>query len=288
MKRFIPFLMIAFAMLTMGCSERVPTGFKGKVVTANGPQADILNPGNHTCFFRDRMYLIDASTVVSTEKMNILTQDKINITVDIHVRATPNLNTKNFNYLMDKMGSKFKQSTTSQYVLNSHSIYTTFIAPEIRPLSRSVINKYPINEVADNRDKIGAEIEALIKKTMANLPIKIEMVRLSNVDFPAVITNAKEKAMERKEAIEREKADMAVALLKLENRKKIAEKKKIVRAKEAEAERIYNQIIGSGLTDRYLRLREIDNQAVLNERVGAGDKVIFNAPAGGIYNVGGK
>lgn len=288
MKKLTAILLVLVAAMTMGCSQRVPTGFKGKVVTASGTSPELLPAGNHTCYGRDVMYLIDESTVAKTERLNILTKDKINITVDVKIRATPNLNSANFDYLLDKMGAKFQDAGMDEFRLPSELIYNTFIAPEIRPLIRATINKYPINEVADNRDKIGAELADAIKKTMKNLPMNIDVARLSNVDFPPEITNAKVNAMKRKEEIEQEKAQMAVDLLKLENRQKLAEKEKLVRMKEAEAEKIYNVIIGNSLTKNYLDLRRIEADLVLYKNAGDGDKVIFNAPAGSSYLFGGK
>lgn len=286
MKKLTAILLVLVAAMTMGCSQRVPTGYKGKIVTADGPTAELLGTGNHICYWRDVMYLIDESTVATTEKLNILTSDKINISVDVKIRATPDLSSANFDYLMEKMGAKFTQIDGSEYRLQSDLIYKTFIATEVRPLIRSTINKYPINEVAENRDKIGAELTDAIKKNMKNLPMNIDVVRLSNVDFPEAITQAKVNAMKRKEDLNQETAQMALDLMKLDNRQKLAEKEKIVRMKEAEAEKIYNVIVGNSLTPSYLKLREIEANLALYKNTGAGDKVIFNAPANSSYMVG--
>lgn len=277
-------LLLTLSIFAVGCTEKIPAGYKGKRLTSSGMDKELLLPGNHTCWGRDVLYTISEATHVVTERLNILTKDRINITLDLKVRATPLLNSKNFNIIMNDLSNKFVLINGDDlYSLESAWIYNAYITPALRPITRSIINKYPINEVAENRDKIGAEITEAIKVEMNDLPIAINLAKVSNIDFPKIITAAKEGAMERRELIQKEKAQMAVELLKLENRQKLAEKEKIVRMKEAEAERIYNQIVGKGLTANYLKLREIENNAILYKRVGAGDKVLFNATNGAYF-----
>ena len=101
------------------------------------------------------------------------------------------------------------------------------------------------------------------------------MVVTSNLDYPKVITDAMESKRKREIKIGEERAKQAMELLKADNRLKIAQKMKITRAAEAEAEALYNDIMAKSLTDKYLKLREIETRAILYQSVGVGDKVII-------------
>ena len=63
-------------------------------------------------------------------------------------------------------------------------------------------------------------------------------------------------------------------LLRADNRLKIAEKMKRVKAAEAEADAVAIQILGKALTNKYLELKEIEAKLVLYGKVASGDKVI--------------
>ena len=100
------------------------------------------------------------------------------------------------------------------------------------------------------------------------------MVATSNFDYPDVITDAVEKKRRKEIEIQEEKARQAMELLKADNRLKIAQKMKIVRVAEAEAEAAYVRILGEALTPRYLEMKSIEARRLLYEKVGGGDKVI--------------
>lgn len=78
-------------------------------------------------------------------------------------------------------------------------------------------------------------------------------------------------------------------MLKATNRQEIAEKMKVVRAKEAEAEAAYIAIVGKAITPEYLQRLRIQANQDLYGRVGAGDKVIVTGGEGKVIPVvGGK
>ena len=91
-----------------------------------------------------------------------------------------------------------------------------------------------------------------------------------------MITKAVEKKRRREIEIDEERAKQAKELLMAENRLKLAQKLKVTRTAEAEAEAVFNRILSGSLSDKYLRMREIEAMRILYERVGVGDKVIVS------------
>jgi len=256
-----------------GCSEQVPPGYVGVVMTPNGIEGDILPPGNHLCWGRDKMLMIDMSEVQRTEPLSILCKDDLNFKFDLKVRATlGDINNKDeMRDLLRRAGAYINK----QGLLPFAKLYEIYVKAPARTVARRVVSKYDTTQIRDNRAAIEEEIRREVLRETAGTPIKITYITTSNFDYPPVITAAVEKKREREIQVEEERATQALKLLRIKNRKALAEEAISVRAKEAEAEAVYNNILGKSLTREYLTLRSIERDVLLYNNVGQGDKVII-------------
>ncbi len=273
----LPILLLGIFFLS-GCSEQVPPGFKGMVITrSQGLTGEILEPGRHECWGFDRMVLMEDRELIVSEDMSILCADDLNFKFDLQVRARlKTANGDQFKEILNRQGSQI-QWEGSVGTLGIKVFYDTYVQPLARSIARDIVSGYETTQIRENRDQITKAIqEELLKLTNGpDCPMMITMVVTSNFDYPDIITAAVEKSREREIAIKEEQAKQAVELLKVENRLKIAEKEKITRVAEAEAEAAYNKILANGLTPEYLELRRLEALATLYESVGVGDKVII-------------
>jgi hypothetical protein len=276
-KRIFMLLAMVLVFVTFGCSQQVPPGYVGAVMTPGGIDAEILPPGNHTCWGRDKLILIDTSEIEQTEKMNILCKDDLNFRFDLKVRATILL--PDNNHLEDFLkttGAYIKWGEKSDRgALYFEKLYEIYVKAPARTVARRVVSKYTTTQIRDKRGVIEKDIRDQILAEVKGTPVKITYITTSNFDYPDVITKAVEKKREREIQVEEEEATQALELLKMRNRKALAEEAIVVRAKEAEAEAVYNKILGHSLTAEYLTLRSIERDMVLYNNVQAGDKVII-------------
>ena len=74
---------------------------------------------------------------------------------------------------------------------------------------------------ASNSDSIKAKIFKQLVQRVKGTPVEIMEVMVSNIDPPKIISDAVEKARERKEQIQQEKADQAKKSLVEKNRQKL-------------------------------------------------------------------
>jgi hypothetical protein len=275
-------LVMVLAVLAIGCTERIPPGYMGMVMTPDGLTGEVLAPGNHTCYNRDRMVLIEYVEKAYTEPLSILCDDDLNFKFDLKIRVmTLADDSKAVMELLGKQGSQISWGETVG-VLKFDVLYKTYVKDPARSIARGVVSKYKTTDIRNNRDEITKAITEQLVKAVVGTPVKISLVATSNFDYPKVITDAVEQKRKREIDIETEKAIQAMELLKLENRKILAQKKKQVRATEAEAEAVYVRVMGKALTDDYLRLRAIERDITLYKKVGPGDKVIVTGGSGGI------
>jgi len=275
-------LLVMVLAIAIGCTERVPPGYVGMVMTPSGLTGDVLAPGNHTCYNRDRLVLIEYVEKAYSEPLSILCADDLNFKFDLKIRVmTKADDNKAVMNLLGKQGSQINWGETVG-VLKFDVLYNTYVKDPARSIARGVVSKYKTTEIRDNRDAITKAITEQLIKSVSGTPVTISLIATSNFDYPDVITKAVEDKRKREIEIETEKAKQAMELLKLDNRKILAQKKKQVRATEAEAEAVYVRVMGKALTDDYLKLRALERDITLYEKVGPGDKVIVTGGAGGV------
>lgn len=279
-------IMSAIAVLLLGCNEVVPAGYVGMVQTPGGLSGQVLQPGHHTCWGRDTLKLVDTKEDAVEEKLSVLCADDLNFKFNLVTRTRLRSADGNaVKELLNRQGSKMTNG-----VLAFENLYLVYVRPEARSIARGVVNRYETTQIRENRDAIQKEIQKDLTKALEGTPMQLVSVVTSNFDYPEVVTKAVEKKRRREIEIEEEKAKQAMELLKADNRLKVAEKLKIVRAAEAEAEAVYVKIMGGALSDRYLALREIEAKKTLYNRVAQGDKVIATGDGASIPVVspGGK
>jgi hypothetical protein len=285
MKR--PMLLLALAALLGGCTTQVPPGYVGMVLTPNGFEGDILQPGNHACWGRDTMVFVEMKEETIQEPMNILCKDDLNFQFHLNVRARLRIaSAKDMKAILNRKGSDI-QVTKIGRVLSFAALYKTYINPVARSVARSEVSKYETTAVRDHRAEIEKVVLAQLIKAVEGTPLEVVTVSTSNFDYPDVITKAVEKKRTREIELQEEKAKQAMELLRADNRLKIAEKMKIVKAAEAEADAAYINILGKSLNANYLAWKRIERDVKLYERVGPGDKVIVSGSALPIVNTGG-
>jgi hypothetical protein len=285
MKKFNLFVLIMLVMamfFATGCTERVPPGYIGMVMTPSGLTGEVLAPGNHKCYNRDRMVLVEYVEKAYKEPLSILCADDLNFKFDLKIRVmTFADDNKAVMNVLGKQGSQInwgKDATVG--VLPFDILYNTYVSDPARSIARGVVSKYRTTDIRDARDEITKAITEQLVASVKGTPVKIMLMATSNFDYPKVITDAVEQKRKREIDIETEKAVQAMALLQMENRKILAQKRKHVRAIEAEAEAVYVRIMGKALTSDFLRLRAIERDVTLYENVGPGDKVIVTGNGG--------
>ncbi len=278
MKNFTRFLtltavLMLFVMFT-GCTERVPPGYVGMVQTPAGLTGIPLQPGNHTAYGRDKMVLVSMEEVTKTEKMEVLCKDDLNMKFDLKIRSRLKTQEgKSLGAVLNRQGAKIRWSGDSG-ILAFANLYNTYIQGAARSIARGVVSQYNTTDIRGNRKIIEKAIRDELLIAIKGTPVEITMVVTSNLDYPDVITNAMTLKKEREIAIGREKASQAIELLKVDNRLKIAQKEKITRAAEAEAEAIYNSVMSKSLTTKYLRLREIEAKLKLYDKIDGNTVII--------------
>ena len=191
------------AVSLAGCAPQVqvPPAYVGKILTKDGYKPETVTPSKfrleYCMVYCDQLILLQASDQSKTEPFQIfLPKDQLNMKLD--VRMTLSVNKDMIEFIYDKVPAKGS-------VISFDDIYDTYAMPVVRDVIRQVVTKYTINEIASSREQVSAELNAAVGRALSDKPIILQNLGLADVQFPPVITQAKEKAAERREQIERER-----------------------------------------------------------------------------------
>jgi len=232
-------MLLSLSMMVIGCNDVVEQGEIGRVKTADGfDESDNkpLTPGHHTCFCRDTLYRADSSLKTYCETMNILIGGKVNLKVIVTVRCGINLEReKDALSVFDKV--KAIGAPTGDGMLITHqSLYDTYVKPMVLSIPKSVFqSKVDVEEVMANCVALEDEVRQKIMKQLQTTPMKVDLVEITNYDWPESITTAQEELAAVKLKEEKEAAEIRAALKRAEGELKVKEAEKLVQMKEAEA-----------------------------------------------------
>ena len=275
----LPLLMI----VVIGCTEQVPPGYVGMVMTPDGLTGQILMTGNHSCYGRDRLVIVEMLEQANTEKLKILVADDLNFGFDLKLRSR--LNIKDGKALKSALSRQGANIIWNDNVglLKYVFFYDTYAKDISRSLSRGIVSRYKTTDISLNRKKITDDIKSAILENVAGTPVEVTMVAVSNLDYPEVVTKAVEARRKREIQIGEEKAKQAMELLRATNRLKLAEQLKAVRAAEAAKEAIYIKMVGKAITPEYLAMRRIERDIILYQNIAPGDKVIITDGSNNVF-----
>ncbi|WP_104686481.1 SPFH domain-containing protein [Helicobacter felis] len=213
--------------------------------------------------------------------------------------------------VMDSRGLTVSIELTVQYRLNSQTTPQTIatyglsweqkiINPVVRDVVRSVVGRYPAEDLPIKRNEIAALINTDINKEVSklpNAPVELSSIQLREIVLPQKIKEQIEKVQIARQESERVKYEV-------EKAKQEAQKLAALAKGEADANRIKaqgvadaivieakaksaaNLSIGQSLSDKLLSLRQIEVQGQFNEALKHNQNAqIFLVPGGAVPNV---
>ena len=273
MKRVTTIFGAAVVALSLsGCigeQTEVPPAHVGKMSTESGLQNGIIQPSKFRlegfCFNCDSLILAEASDYGARESMQIyMPRDELNLTVDVRGIFSISAEEQNIEQVFARVPAVATNQARVRLIPMS-TVYNTYAQPIVRETIRSVITKYSIAEVMENRDVISTEMSAAVRDRLASTPITTISFGLADVQPPAVIVAAREAAKEREIAIQRAEADKQVALKEAEAAYEVAVQQQEVDLKEAETQVLVNQKLTEGVNEAFVTQRWLKIMAALAE-----------------------
>lgn len=287
MKKIMVLAIAVSSMAMAGCGQRVevPPAAKGVIIGKNGIQPKVIPTSKFRlspCFaYCDKLAVVSASDVkIYEQKMPLfMPKDKLNIYVDLRGTATIPQDDKTILSLISKVAAKPVNVDKFGYhmFIDANKIYDLYGRQAVRGVVRSILVKYTIQELMENRDRISHEIFQAVNNRLvqSKTPLIISRLELANIEPPAVVLQAQEAAAKRRIEIDREKADIRIKMLKAEGELKVAKAERAVKREQALAIAEENRIAAQSVTPALLKYRQLEVfQKVLPEIAKGGNLIV--------------
>jgi len=296
-------IILVFLFIIAKPYDIINSGQVGVMVTAGKFDPMPLQPGLHFFIpFIQRVLIVDTKVRV----INYTSSEKGSVSA-----SREGLLENNSISVLDNRGLPVDVDLTVQYRLRASSAPETIaswglsweekiINPVVRDVIRSVIGKFPAEELPGKRNEIAIMIEDEIRKkveSLTNKPVELESVQLRAIILPAKIQEQIERVQVARQETERARYEVEKAKQEAEKRAAQAQGEadaKRIQAQgnaqailiEAEANAKSNDLISKSLTNQLLDLRSIEVQGKFNDALRENkDASIFLTPGGAVPNI---
>jgi len=276
MKKYTLFAMILAALVFTGCDrEQVPAGYKGKVLTSKGWKSDIYPPSmvhvdKTFTTIPEKLYLVETTTRKYVQPIEVVLADKLTLSANIIFTGRIVNDKKILNFIFNDM-----PVTDKDRKIQFDEVYNTYGKMIVLNTSRDVISKYNVDNINKNYGRITKQLYNELTDRLKGSPIQIDNVTIGDIKYPKTVTDAINRAKERRMKIEEAKAQVQIDLEKARGQEEVS--KAMYRVKMMEAKRIrdYNKMIQSGITSNLLELRKLEVQEKLADSIKENKNVIY-------------
>jgi len=296
-------IILIFLAIILKPYEIVNSGQVGVMVTAGKFDPMPLQPGLHFFIpFIQKVIIVDTKVRV----INYSSGEKGSVSA-----SREGLLENNSISVLDNRGLPVDVDLTVQYRLRASSAPETIaswglsweekiINPVVRDVIRSVVGKFPAEELPGKRNEIAVMIEDEIRtkvEGLTNRPVELESVQLRAIILPTKIQEQIERVQVARQETERTRYEVEKAKQEAERRAAQAQGEadaKRIQAQgnaqailiEAEANAKSNDLISKSLTNQLLEMKSIEVQGKFNDALRDNkDASIFLTPGGAVPNI---
>lgn len=258
-------LMFALAVL-VGCTEPVPPGYLGKVVTVEGVSPEQYGVGRATVWGRDRLILIETSSVLRAAPVQVIMADRVtsddgtvehriglgmDFTVNVRYRIDTSAKTAITALLQDMtLGQDIK-------VIGADQVYNKYGNMVVGRVAREVLGEYTPEEVLGSLVAINEILDARVKTALETSPLQVSSVSLGPITLPQLIVDRINKNKETELSEFEKSAQQKIDMLEKRNQIALAQQQAIREEIDAMSLANQNGILKDSITPEVLRLREL-------------------------------
>lgn len=259
-------MMLVLALTLTGCRGEmveVPPAHIGKVMTKDGYREGVVGTSQFRldwCWnFCDKLVTLNVADQSYTEDMEIfIPEDKLKLKVAIRTNLT--LSPKKAESLFNTLPPSATESSRYVAVIDRNAAYKTYAQQIILTETREYLSQFKIAEIASSLEKMNSDLRELLSRKLST-HFDVRYVGITNIEYPAIITEAQENAARRREMIEQENAQKEVDKVKLERQFQEAQLQRKIDVEKAEADAEADRVRAIAANNpAVLRLRELENQ----------------------------
>lgn len=291
-----------FTLFTVtGCTQPIPPGYVGKIVSTSGVEPEIYAPGRVTVMPRQRLILIETASEMRAAPVKVIMSDRI-ATADGEVDSRIGLDMDFIVNIRYRLRSDDRIITamlndmrldSSVSSIGVRQIYEKYGNMVIGRVAREVLGRYSPEEVLDNLPAINAELDSRAKEGLKDSPLLVSEVSLGPITLPPVITERIRLNKDTELSEAQARTEQRIRLLEKQNEIELARQQALREMVDARSLAQQNRELNASITPEVLRLRELQieerriemQREVMRAGLERGNNAIF-IPYGALDNPG--
>lgn len=261
----------------IGEEVEVPTAHRGMISTSTGLKEEVLPPSkkrlSNFCLTCDSLIIAEISDYGISESFELyMPKDRLNLSVEVRGTFATSDTENDLKMIFSRVSAAPAEGTDRVKKIDAARVYQTYAQQIVREKSRSVLAKYDIATVMENRDSIGAELHEAVVKALEGRPVKVLNFGLNDAQPPEIVMQAELTRKTREIAIQQADANKEVALREAQAALEVAEMQQAVDLKQAETQVMVEQKLKQGFSGAYVAQRGL---RILEELAASENQIIF-------------
>lgn len=223
------------------CGQRVeiPPANVGKIQTKDGMQEGVRHPSKFRldrCWsYCDKLITLDVSDQRYNESFKtFMPKDDLNLSYSVSM--TLSVDPKKYDFIFSNVIALPLSDQTAE--IKQIDVYQRYAEAIVETTLPEIVANFEIAEISSSRTEVNNYIQKRLNDELSKTPFVLKYVGLTNVDYPKIITDAKENAAERREKEQQILAQRTLDLLEIETERQVEEKRREVELMKAASKRM--------------------------------------------------
>ena len=230
-KIFKGIVTVGLVTLLSACGKpvEIAPAHVGKIQTKNGMTDEVRLPSKFRldkCWaYCDKLITLDVSDSRYVESFKtFMPKDDLELTYA--VTMTMAIDPNKYDFIFDNVPAINVEDQLSG--IRQSDVYKRYAESKIETVLPEIVAEFKISEIASDRSKVNDFIKKRLNKELESTPFVLKHVGLTQVDYPKIITEAKENAAQRREQEQQILAQRQLDLMAIQTEKEVETQKREV------------------------------------------------------------
>lgn len=259
---------MVIGLAACGRPVEIPPAHVGKIQTKDGMTDNVREPSKFRldkCWaYCDKLVTLDVSDQRYQESFKTF-MPKDDLELSYAVTMTMAIDPNKYDFIFDNVPAK--QLDDQLAIIEQMNVYKRYAESKVETILPEIVAEFKIAEIASDRGKVNDFIKSRLNKELSSTPFVLKHVGLTQVDYPEIITKAKENAAERREQEQQILAQRTLDLMKIETEKEVEKQRREVELMKAKTKALIAKEMMTKEYETLLKYETLDAMAKSTNKV---------------------
>lgn len=259
---------MVIGLAACGRPVEIPPAHVGKIQTKDGMTDNVREPSKFRldkCWaYCDKLVTLDVSDQRYQESFKTF-MPKDDLELSYAVTMTMAIDPNKYDFIFDNVPAK--QLDDQLAIIEQMNVYKRYAESKVETILPEIVAEFKIAEIASDRGKVNDFIKSRLNKELSSTPFVLKHVGLTQVDYPEIITKAKENAAERREQEQQILAQRTLDLMKIETEKEVEKQRREVELMKAKTKALIAKEMMTKEYETLLKYETLDSMAKSTNKI---------------------